>query len=231
MFYYTESMFKPLIHSACIFSLYIGLLFPFGVEKLDVFSSLNEKIPGSEFVLPLHRPKDIILRKTAFTLKYNEKTKQADWVAYELTLDEVFGSEAKRSNAFKTDKDITSGTATNDDYKYSGFDRGHLAPAADMKFSKTAMEESFLFTNICPQNPTFNRGMWASLEAMVRYWALVNEAILVVSGPIFYSPEFKTIGETKVGIPDAFFKVILDYREPEKKGLHLLFLMVKTKKI
>lgn len=212
-------MFQPLIHSACIFSVYISLLFPFGVEKVDVFSRLNEKIPGSEFVIPLHSTEDIVLRKTAFTLKYNENTKQADWVAYELTLDEVFGSEAERSHVFRIDRDITSGTATNEDYKYSGYDRGHLAPAADMKFSKIAMEESFLFTNICPQDPTFNRGIWASLEAMVRYWALVNEAVLIVSGPIFYSPEYKTLGASKVGIPDAFYKVVLDYRKPEKKGI------------
>ena len=212
-------MFKPLAHSACVLSLVFNLFFPLQHQNADLFFQFTNKIPANEFVLPKHDNEDVILRKIAFGLKYNDTTKQPDWVAYELTLNEVYSNETKRSNNFKIDTEISTGTATNDDYRYSGYDKGHLAPAADMKFSKQAMDESFLFTNICPQVPAFNRGIWASLESMVRYWAVVNEAVMVVCGPIFYSNEYITIGINEIGVPDAFYKIILDYREPEKKGI------------
>lgn len=212
-------MYKSLTHTACLLSFVLNVFFPLKLQNTDLFFQFTNKIPANEFVLPKHDTEDLILRKSAFSLKYNEKIKQPDWVAYELTLNEVYGNETKRTNNFKIDREITTGTATNDDYKYSGYDKGHLAPAGDMKFSKQAMEESFLFTNICPQVPAFNRGIWASLESMVRYWAVVNEAVMVVCGPIFYSDEYITIGLNKIGIPDAFYKIILDYREPEKKAI------------
>lgn len=223
-------MFEPLVRSACFFSLALSLFFPLQNQNNNFFFDPTNKTPTSEFILPKHNPEDMVLHKEAFSLLYNVKTKQADWVAYELTLDEVFGTETERSNNFKTDKEVPLGAANNEDYKKSGYDRGHLAPAADMKFSKTAMEESFLFTNISPQSPSFNRGIWSSLEATVRYWAVINEAVLIISGPIFNTEEYLTIGTNFIAIPAAFYKIILDYREPEKKGIAFIIQNSKQEK-
>ena len=84
-----------------------------------------------------------------------------------------------------------------------------------MKWSEQAMDESFLMSNMSPQAPGFNRGIWASLENIVRDWALDNEEVYVVTGPVLADGPFETIGENKVAIPKRYFKVILDYREPE----------------
>ena len=154
---------------------------------------------------------------TGYSLEYNEKTEQPYWVAYELTREEVSGS-IKRKDAFRPDKAISTGSATLSDYRGSGYDRGHLAPAADMKWSDQVMSESFFMSNMSPQHPSFNRGIWKKLEERVRNWAIENEKILVATGPIF-SGEYKTIGVNKVAVPTHYYKVIIDYTDPELKGI------------
>ncbi len=154
-----------------------------------------------------------------FTLKYCEELKVSEWVAYELTAEEVSEIRARRSSRFYADRTIAEQSAEPDDYKGSGYDRGHLAPAADMRFSEDAMRDCFFMTNIAPQTPALNRGPWADLEKEIREWALRDEALLIVTGPIFLDGEHETIGESKVAVPDFFFKVILDAVSPEKKGI------------
>ena len=105
-----------------------------------------------------------------YTLSYNEKHEQASWVAYELTAGELRGTIARTDN-FKADASVTTGSASLADYRGSGFDRGHLAPAADMKWSREVMSESFFMSNMSPQEPGFNRGIWKKLEGKVRDWA------------------------------------------------------------
>jgi len=87
----------------------------------------------------------------------------------------------KRSNAFP-DYNVPEGSATNVDYQGSGYDRGHLAPAGDMSWSSQTMEESFFYSNMSPQVPGFNRGIWERLEDQVREWAIENQDIYVVTG-------------------------------------------------
>ena len=112
-----------------------------------------------------------------------------------------------RKNNFRVDKKINKGSATLSDYKNSGYDRGHLAPAADMKNSAISMSESFLFSNISPQVPSFNRGIWKELEALVRDWVDSEGDMYIVTGPIL-KDSLGTIGDNKVTIPKSFYKVI-----------------------
>ncbi len=152
-----------------------------------------------------------------YTLSYNEMHEQANWVAYELTEKETEG-KYKRTNKFLVDPDISTGSATSKDYKKSGYDQGHLAPAADMGWSKTAMTESFYYSNMSPQEPSFNRGIWKKLEKQVRGWAIDNNAVYVVTGPVL-TDGLPTIGPNKVSVPTYYYKVILDYTLPEIKAI------------
>ncbi len=154
-----------------------------------------------------------------FTLKYNESLKISEWAAYELTAQKAREINAKRGNRFYTDRTIAEKSAESDDYKHSGYDRGHLVPAADMRFSKDAMRDSFYMTNIVPQTPELNRGPWLDLEEEIRGWVERDEALLIVSGPIFENGEVERIGKNEVAVPHSFFKVILDFTMPEKKGI------------
>lgn len=167
--------------------------------------------------LPKITNKDLIVMHLGYTLSYNEKHEQANWVAYELTAKETT-KVAERSNDFRPDGAVRTGSATNDDYQGSGYDRGHLAPAADMGWSNQAMEESFFYSNMSPQVPSFNRGIWKKLEEQVRQWAIDNKKIYVVTGPIL-EDNLPTVGPNKVSVPRYYYKVILDYTEPELKGI------------
>lgn len=150
-----------------------------------------------------------ILRRTGYTVSYNRETKLPNWVAWHLTDDRTKGP-AKRSGVdFTADTDVPAPRAEDSDYYGSGYDRGHMCPAADNKYSVQAMEESFLFTNMCPQNGNLNRGDWNEMEMACRGWAGKYGGVYVVCGPILYKGRHKTIGRNKVVVPDAFFKVVL----------------------
>lgn len=151
-----------------------------------------------------------IVHHSGYTVSFNTDWLVPNWVAYELTAEEVQGVEP-RSNKFVPDPQIWQSPST-DDYKNSGYDRGHMAPAADMKWSKQAMEESFYTSNICPQNKNLNKGDWKDLEEHVRAMATKYDHIYIACGPIV-SARPKTIGQSsysnRISVPDAFYKVIL----------------------
>ena len=155
---------------------------------------------------------------TGFALVYDEAHEQAKWVAYELTRDEVYGV-FERADNFRADPSIASGSAELDDYRGSGYDRGHLIPAADLPWAEEAMGDSFYLSNMSPQEPSFNRGIWANLEAVVRTFAATEGAVSVVTGPVLSEGPYEVIGENEVSIPQSYFKVVLDYLEPEKKAI------------
>ena len=148
-----------------------------------------------------------IIRHIGYTVSYNEDYCIPNWVAYELTASEVEGLES-RSDKFVPDPMVTGRTATTDDYRNSGWDRGHMAPAADMKWSRQAMVESFYLSNICPQNHNNNAGVWKKLEEATRSLAGRFSFVYVVSGPIVGKTHLK-IGPNKVAVPKAFFKCLL----------------------
>lgn len=145
-----------------------------------------------------------------YTLCYRESYEQAEWSAYCLTEEELV-KNAKRSDDFRADPEISTGSATPADYKKSGYDRGHLSPAADFAFSEKAMSETFYMSNMSPQKGSLNRGIWKDLESQVRLWAANFGRVYVVSGPVLEKPasEYKTIGENQVAVPEFYYKVIL----------------------
>lgn len=171
--------------------------------------------------LPAHQKNELIIH-TNFTLVYSEKDEQAFWVAYELTREEVLVN-TERSEDFRQDSLILTGSASPDDYRGSGYDRGHLAPAGDMGFTAKAMSESFYMSNISPQVPDFNRGIWRELEEETRSWVLADGSLYIVTGPVLKGRRRKTIGENEVTVPSGFYKVLLDYQHPERaKGIAFL---------
>ncbi len=145
-----------------------------------------------------------------FQFCYREEYEVAEWVSYTLTKDKLKGSE-KRKNNFREDFNITTGSSTPQDYRGSGFDRGHLIPAADCRWDEEAMSDSFLMSNMTPQKPEFNRGIWAELEKTVRDYVLRYESVTVITGPILEKKpeEYMTIGENGVCVPEFFYKVLL----------------------
>lgn len=171
--------------------------------------------PGLE--IPLLQTGEELIQHTGFSLVYNEIHEQANWVAYELTLEET-QKGVERSDKFLPDPKINTGTATQADYKGSGYDRGHLAPAADMSWSAEAMKESFYFSNISPQVPSFNRGIWKRLEEQARTWAQQDTAVFIVTGPVL-SDNLPVIGPNRVSVPAYFYKALLVYRYQNQKAI------------
>jgi endonuclease G len=154
---------------------------------------------------------------TGYALCYDEEFELARWVGYELTSDELKGTVA-RTNSFRRDPKVSTGSAHARDYTHSGFDRGHLAPAADFKWSDSAMRATFYMSNIAPQKPGFNRGIWKRLENQVRRWARHEGIITVITGPVLEGT-MKRLGTNRVAVPPMFYKVILDRSGPEVKTI------------
>ena len=172
---------------------------------------------------------DRVITHKGYTVSYNYDWKIPNWVAYELTAWEVEG-EVPRYDRFKPDPMVPQhATATTDDYKYSGYDRGHMAPAADMKWDEQVMKESFYLSNICPQNPNLNGGVWKDLEEQVRDLAYQKGKIFVVCGPIVNDAS-TTIGTNKVVVPQAFFKVLLQEENDEIHTIGFIYENVSGRK-
>lgn len=165
-------------------------------------SSLDEIV-----LLPAHVPNQLISR-TAYCLSYNKETCCPNWVAWNLTAEHASGEYA-RSNDYREDYDVPAPRATNDDYKGSSWSRGHMCPAGDNKWDADAMSETFLLTNMCPQDRSLNSGLWNRIEMDCRKWAQKYGDVYIVCGPVFLKCEHETIGVNKVFVPEAFFKVIL----------------------
>ena len=162
---------------------------------------------------------DCIIDREGYALGYSEEHEQARWVIYHMTYEEATTKVTSREDNFRPDPEIPTGSATLADYKNSGKDRGHLAPAADMSHSKKTMDESFYMSNMSPQEPEFNRGIWKDLEAQVRSFAITERDVYIVTGPILpktKTSETITIGPSKVTVPEAYYKVVWDRTEPMK---------------
>ena len=165
-----------------------------------------------------------VIRHKHYTLSYNEDHEQAEWVAYNLTEESLQIRNVPRAKRFNEDPLVNTKSAHHRDYTHSGYSRGHLAPAGDMAFDTEAMQESFYMSNMSPQIRAFNGGVWKELEETVRDWAYHNDDIYVVTGPVLTDKHIvKKIGKSsKVSVSDMFYKVILDYQEPEVKGIGFL---------
>lgn len=171
-----------------------------------------------DFSWPSYSQSDAIVEHQYYTVAYDEKNEQARWIAYSLTAENLSNAQFKRKDNFKSDPDVITGSATLEDYKKSGYDRGHLAPAADFTWTEDGLDESFYMSNMSPQVPGFNRGIWKVLEEQVRTWAKANHKLYIVTGPIV-GKRPKKIGKNKVSVPEYYYKAILDIQEPELKAI------------
>ena len=195
----------------------------FLLEKEEQQEVYNEgiKIKGDTnvFFLPSSTTGQVVHHE-GYSLSYNEKYEQAEWVAYELKKEHLSNTNFKRPY-FEIDKTIKTKAAHWKNYKQSGYDRGHLCPAGDRKYNQKAHDETFLTSNISPQLHEFNSGIWNTLEQKVRYWADKYDGVYVVTGGVL-NGELPTIGEERVGVPNYFYKVLLDYNNGKPKAIAFL---------
>jgi len=157
-------------------------------------------------------PSDVpskIIKRRAYTMSYNSDTRTANWVAWTLTREHTYGSNQRSDQRFEEDPEVPTPRATYQDYYNSRYDRGHLCPAGDNKWDTEAMTETFLMTNICPQNHGLNKEDWNTLEQQCRTWARRYGEVTIVCGPVFDAEaQPRRIGRNKVQVPDAFFKIV-----------------------
>lgn len=202
-------------------------------EKNEIIIGKSEKDNSPSFVssqsstdslynvsyLPTSTTNQIVKHKY-YTLSYNEKFEQAEWVAYELKKEYLKNNDFKRPY-FVEDPNVTTGSADWRNYKNSGYDKGHLCPAGDMEFNKEAYDDTFYTSNISPQRHDFNSGIWNKLEQKTRYWGGKYNDIYVVTGGILKDSD-KKIGTEKVSVPKYFYKIILAKSGKEHKAIAFL---------
>lgn len=156
-----------------------------------------------------------------YILSYSERHEQAAWVAYTLELKHLTYDDRKRP-FFVEDPKVRSKSAGWTNYKGSGFDRGHLCPAGDRRFSEKAYNQTFYTSNVSPQNPEFNAGVWNDLEKQVRRWCKRYGTLRVITGGIL-TDGLPSIGEEGVSVPEYFFKVVIRENGGAPEVLGFLF--------
>lgn len=188
--------------------------------KADIVKIGSEaKKDTNEFFLPTSTTNQIVHHE-GYSLSYSEPHEQAEWVAYELKKAHLSNANFKRPY-FEIDEAVKTGAAHWRNYKSSGYDRGHLCPAGDRKYSKLAHDETFLTSNISPQEHNFNSGIWNTLEQKVRYWASKYDGVFVVTGGVLKG-DMKTIGTERVAVPNRFYKVLIDNNSGKTKMIAFL---------
>ena len=191
------------------------------IEEAKVIISEGKK-PNettNEYFLPSSTTGQIVHHK-GYSLSYSEPNEQAEWVAYELKKSHLSNTNFERPY-FEIDKAVSTGAADWKNYKNSGYDRGHLCPAGDRKYSKLAHDETFLTSNISPQEHEFNAGIWNTLEQKVRYWANKYNGVFVVTGGVLKG-NMKAIGYEQVSVPNQFYKVLIDTNSGKIKMIGFL---------
>lgn len=189
-------------------------------DKVSTVSSSSESFKSDFDFLPTSTTGQVIHHK-GYSLSYSEPHEQAEWVAYSLHKSDISYTNRKRPY-FETDSKVKTKSAHWRSYKKSGYDRGHLCPAGDRKKSEELYNETFLTSNIAPQKHAFNAGIWNVLEQKTRYWAKKYGHLYVISGGILTDKNLKTIGKDKVAVPKRFYKILLDYSEPDIKTIAFL---------
>lgn len=215
---------KNIVSNRLIILLLSVFLFSSYVDFESKKTSIQEVNPFA--YLPTSTTKQVI-KHNYFALSYNEKYEQAEWVSYFLRSENEGIGHFKRPR-FINDPKITSESADSDNYKKSGYDRGHLCAAADMRFSKSAFDETFFTSNISPQKHNFNDGIWKQLEEKSRYWATKYNGIYVVTGGILQNG-LPTIGSERVAIPNYFYKILFCNYQGKNKMVAFLMPSVKSK--
>ena len=185
----------------------------------ESFINTTISISDKNYYLPTSTTNDIVVHEF-YTLSYSEKNEQAEWVAYELKKNQLSHSNLERPY-FIDDPKVETGSASWKNYKHSGYDKGHLCPAADRRFSRKAFDETFYTSNISPQLNDFNAGIWNTLEQKTRYWAAKYDGVYVVTGGVLTN-NLETIGNEEVSVPKYFYKILLDNSRGEYKVIAFL---------
>ena len=172
------------------------------------WSAMPDSVIAMCMPAPLKKTPEIILQRKGYVVSYNKQTRCPNWVAWQLTAAHVDGTLKRMSN-FHEDEDCPLPRATLQDYKGSGWSRGHMCPAGDNKWDRQAMYDSFSLVNVCPQHSKLNSGLWNSLEMDCRKWARRYGEVYIVCGPVLMKGDHETIGKNAVVVPEAFFKVVL----------------------
>lgn len=206
---------KSLLLIIPVVVLYLVGCFPISSDNTVIAN--NNQFGNLEMVTTPETIPSQIVNYEGMILSFNKDLHIPNWVAWELTATEVSGTFPRDDN-FRGDDNVI-GSAEKWDYSYSGYDRGHMAPAGDMKWSAKAMDESFYMTNMCPQAKSLNTGAWKRLEEKCRQWAEIDSAIIVICGPIVTDPINEYIGDSKVAVPQRFFKVILSPYIENPRGI------------
>ena len=178
------------------------------MKQLSIIFSLIYSFVYSQDLRPLGLYNDIVSH-TYYTLSYSEDHEQAEWVYYVLNSNQL-NSSIERKNNFRPDNKVKTSSAQLYDYKGSGYDRGHLAPATDMKYNTISMSESFFMSNMSPQSPSFNRGIWKKIEKQFRDWSYKYGELVIITGPVLKDENYGSIGHNKVTIPKWYYKVAID---------------------
>ncbi len=190
-------------------------LFIFAVLSLGIAGSAEERfLDNCRFGAP--GGSDALLVRERFVIGYSNAHKQALWSSYNLKAEHLQETEYKRKNRFRKDPLLAAAVVHPGEYANTGYDKGHLIPARDMAFFPVALDESFFMSNISPQSPRFNRGVWKRLESEVRKITLREKDLLVITGPVWSKEQNETMARTDIPVPVAFFKVIFDLTPPEK---------------
>lgn len=217
-------MNKKLIYSVVAVLIILGVFgYEFFLNEKDkstlVKQGTQPKPDTNEFFLPTSTTGQIVHHQ-GYSLSYSEQHEQAEWVAYELKKSHLSNTNFERPY-FEVDKAIKTGAAHWRNYKNSGFDRGHLCPAGDRKYSQEAHDETFLTSNISPQRNEFNAGIWNTLEQKVRYWAQKYDGVFVVTGGVLKG-NLQTIGDEYVAVPKQFYKIVMDANNAKLKMIAFL---------
>lgn len=189
-------------------------------DKVGSQLTKTEYAYSKDIELPSYREDITILPKRRFTIGFMKKYKHAMWVAYKLDCEETKG-DIGRSNYFREDEILGKYSPSTDDYYASGYDKGHLVPAGDLTTDSLAMDNSFLMSNVSPQIPDFNRGLWKRLESQVRDWACEFDSVFVITGAILHD-SLTSIGKRKVVVPDYYYKSILVYDNLRQSSVSFL---------
>ena len=178
------------------------------MKHLSIIFSLICSFVYSQDLKPLGLYNDVVSH-SYYTLSYSEEHEQAEWVYYTLNSSQL-NSAVERKDNFRPDFKVKTSSAQLYDYKGSGYDRGHLAPAADMKYNSSSMSESFFMSNMSPQSPSFNRGIWRKIEKQFRDWSYKYGELVIITGPVLKGENYGSIGYNKVTIPKWYYKVAID---------------------
>lgn len=186
--------------------------------------ALDQCIDQAPFGFPTLKKENVssICRDGHFIV-YDNSAKIPAFASYVLTPEKAVGC-LERTNSFATDQSLQKSSAsTIKDYAKSGYDKGHMVNSGDMRWSIQAEEDSFILSNMAPQLPGFNRGIWKELEDATRAWSINRKSpILIYVGPIYNKYQDSTIGKGLVTVPHAFYKILIDINTREMLVFYFL---------